>query len=163
MPEGHGKSSAESQSPNEPPLSPLRLEWLPFTQGVRSLLVPQPDDRPLDQYLALRDSALAQVQNEQFLGELDQLWKSKASASEQEVMRALVMELKAFTLAQEVAQSTAKDVQEAKGWQSKFLDRASIAVGSTNDILEDSPWYAKVGVSLFKEVIDIFRGQKTRD
>ena len=160
MSDAPGKSSGKTQSPGEPPLSPLRLEWLPFTNGVRSLLVPQPDDRPLDQYLAFRDSVLFQVQNEQFLRELDELWRSHLGGPGQEVLRALMTELKAFTLAQEVAESTtAKDSPEAKGWQSKFLDRASIAVGSTKDVLEGSPWYAKVAVSLFKEAIDVFRGK----
>jgi hypothetical protein len=158
MSEPPAQSSGESPPSGEPPLSPLRLEWLPFTKGVRSLLVPQPDDRPLDQYLAFRDSVLALVQDPQFLGELDQQWRSQGTGPGHEALRALVMELKAFTLAQEVAQAT-EDPAEAKGWQSNFLGRASIAVGSTKDLLDGLPWYAKGAVTLFKEVIDVFRSK----
>ena len=161
MPEAPGQPPGESPPPPaEPPLSPLRLEWLPFTKGVRSLLVPQPDDRPLDQYLPFRDSVLAQVQDPQFLAALDEEWRSRRDGQGEEVLRALVMELKAFTLAQEVAQATAKSPEETKGWQSNFLGRASIAVGSTKDLLKESPWYVKGGVTLFKEVIDMFRGKR---
>jgi hypothetical protein len=105
----------EKQSPpNEPPLSPLRLGWLPFIKGVQTFLVPQPDDRPLDQFLALRDSALAQVQSKEFLDELDKEWERQKGKPGEELLRAVVMELKAFTLAQEVAHATAKDPAEKK-------------------------------------------------
>ena len=146
------------QHPSEPPLSPLRLEWLPFTKGVRSLLVAQPDDRPLDQYLALRDNALAQVQSDQFLDELDKQWNSQKGEPGEEVLRALAAELKAFGLAQEVADATSRDPAEKRKWQSKFLGRASITVGSAKDLLDKSPWYVKGGVTVFKEVIDVFSG-----
>jgi hypothetical protein len=159
MPEPGQRSGEKPPPPSEPPLSPLRLEWLPFTKGVRSLLVPQPDDRPLDQYLALRDNALAQVQSDQFLDELDKQWNSQKGGPNEEVLRALVMELKAFTLAQEVADTISKDDAEKKKWLSKFLDRASVAVGSSKELLDKSPWYVKGGVTVFKEVIDVFSGK----
>ena len=126
---------------------------------AQTFLVPQPEDRPLDQYLALRDNALAQVQSEQFLDELDKKWASQKGGPGEEVLRAHVMELKAFTLAQEVARATANDAAETKKWLSNSLGRASIAVGSTKELLAESPWYVKGAVTLLKEVIDVFSGK----
>ncbi len=50
--------------------TPIQSAWMDLTIGVRGLLVPQLDDRPLDQYLVLRDNVLALAQSPQFLAEL---------------------------------------------------------------------------------------------
>jgi hypothetical protein len=161
-----------NQPPPEPPLAPLALEWLTFSNGVRSLLVPQTDDRPLDQYLGFRDKVMELVQNREFLNAINQVWNGQFASppsidpAQQEALDTLVMELKAFTLALEVAQATEK-TEDSKRWWSKLLGRASTTVGSVKDVLDkllpEMPWYLKssvtCGLTLFKELIDIFRAK----
>lgn len=42
-------------------------DWLRFVDSLRVLLVHQLDDRPLDQFLPLRDAVLALVSSQEFL------------------------------------------------------------------------------------------------
>ena len=125
---------------------------------MRSLLVPQPDDRPLDQYLAFRDTVLTLVRDQRFLVDLDKGWATQFS-NEPAISNALLMELNAFPLAVEVAQATERASGESKGSLTKWLSRASTVTGSVKDLLESLPWYAKSSMTLFKELLDLFRGK----
>src|SRR5438034_641223 len=100
--------------PDNPAQTPIQVAWIAFATSVRSLLTSQLDDRPLEQYLAFRDTILALVQNERFLRELNQAWGK--SSNTPEIRDALLMELKAFPLAVEVAQATESPAGESKGW-----------------------------------------------
>ncbi len=68
------------------------------------------------------------------------------------------MELQAFPLAVEVAEKTAKE-EGKKGWWRKILGRASTTTGSVKDLSDNLPPYAKGALTLFKELIDLFKGQ----
>ena len=76
-----------------------------------------------------------------------------------EIKSALILELNAFSRAVEVAQATEKTEGGFKGWISKWLGRASTVTGSVKDILDNLPPYAKNAITLFKELIDIFKGK----
>jgi hypothetical protein len=67
--------------PDDPNLSRIENAWLRFVRNVRDILVFQADDRPLDQYLAFRDEALALVESNEFLAELKNIW-TEATALE---------------------------------------------------------------------------------
>lgn len=137
--------------------TPIQTAWLKFAMSVQSLLVPQVDDRPLDQYLAIRDAVLVLVQSNQFLAELNKGWSETLSATP-EIKTALLLELEAFPRAVEVAQTIAKP-EETKGWWRNMLGRASTVSGSVKDIVENLPPYARHGLVLFKELIDLFKGK----
>jgi hypothetical protein len=131
-----------------------------FTNNVRVLLVPQPDDRPLDQYLAFRDTVLALVQSPQFLKDLDDEWGPFTDYPKHAIGQALLMELKAFSHALEVVQAMDRVTPEPerKPWWKKLLGRASTATGSVKDLFENLPSHVKGGLTLLKELIDLFRG-----
>lgn len=44
-----------------PEPTPIEIAWLNYVKSVQILLVPQEDDRPLDQYLPLRDAVMTLV------------------------------------------------------------------------------------------------------
>jgi len=139
----------------------IQIAWIDFVRSVKLLLVPQTDDRPLDQYLALRDSVLVLVQSERFLKELNEAWPPVSPSGNfplPEIRDTLLLELQAYPRAIEVAQATAKP-EEAKGWWGKMLTRASTVSGSVKDLLENLPPYAKNAITLFKELIDLFKGK----
>ncbi len=141
--------------------SPIRIAWIGFVKNVQVLLVPQADDRPLDQYLPFRDAVLVLVQNDQFLTALDQAWPPGDPSHNlefTEIGDALLLELQAFPRAVEVAQAIQKP-EEAKGWLAKMLGRASTVTGSVHDLLENLPPAVKSALTLFKELLDLFKGK----
>ena len=140
---------------NEISQTPIQIAWLNFTKSVQILLVPQVDDRPLDQYLSFREEVLALVQNEHFLNDLNVGMGPPPEPSG--IVNALLAELRAFPLAVEVAQTTGKP-EETKSWWGKMLSRASTTVGSVQDLMQNLPPYAKSALILFKELIDLFKG-----
>lgn len=145
--------------PDDTSYSDIQAAWMNFTNSVKFLLVPIPDDRPLDQYLAFRDKVMAMVQNQQFLNELQQVWPPFTDFPKVETGNALIMELKAFPLAIEVAKATEKDTRESKGWFYKWLGRASTVTGSVKDLVDTLPDYAKGAITLFKELTDLFKSK----
>ncbi len=134
--------------------TPIQTAWINFTNSVKLLLIPQPDDRPLDQYLAFRDTIITLVQNEKFLTDLKEAWAPFTDKPKIDVGNALLIEMKAFPLAVEVAQAT-----EKLTWKPKWLSRASTVTGSVKDVIEGLPEYAKSAITLFKELIDLFKGK----
>ncbi len=138
----------------------IKIAWMDFTNSVRFLLVPIPDDRPMDQYLAFRDKVLSMVQDQKFLNEIQQAWPSLTDAPKIGIGEALLMELKAFPLALEVAKATEKDSRESKKWFSKWLGRASTVSGSVKDLVDNLPGYAKSAITLFNELLDLFKGKE---
>jgi hypothetical protein len=133
----------------------LEAPWRAYVKSVRVLLVPDPDDRPLDQYLEMRDRVLGIVESYEFTRDLEVPWNSNLS---DDVRAALLSELKALPLAVEVASATAKSDSEKTGWFKRLLGRASTVAGSVKDILANLPPNVKNGLTLLKEVIDIFKG-----
>lgn len=154
--------------PNNVEQTAIQIAWIKYVKSVQILLVPQIDDRPLDQYLAFRDSVLDFVQGERFLAELNEAWGppdgSPFPSSPPpyyplpEIRRALLQEIQAFPLAVEVAQATQKP-GESKGWWGKMLNRASTVSGSVKDLMDNLPPYGRNAITLFKELIDLFKGK----
>lgn len=146
--------------PNGITRTPIQIAWLNFTKSVQVFLVPQPDDRPLDQFLSFRDAVLSLVQGESFLTQFNQSWtpEDEKKNSPAEIKDALLMEIQAFPLAVEVARATSKP-EESKGWWKTMLGRASTVSGSVKDLMEHLPPSAKQARTLFKELIDLFRGK----
>lgn len=135
--------------------SPIQRAWLRFVQGVHALLVPRPDDRPLDQYLAVRDAVVPLVQSETFLTDLQQAWGPLGNTPLLAVGQALLLELEATSRALEVAQATTPPNEATAGTKAS-LGRASIVCGSVKDLVEALPAPAKAGLTLLNEVIDLF-------
>lgn len=143
---------------DEANMTPFQIAWLNYVKGVRVLLVPQVDDRPLDQYLSFRDTVLALVQNERFLRDIDNGLVSITEPKDTADIRdALLLELEAFPRAVDVYQNAAQP-EERKVWWRSMLSRAGTVSGSVKDIAENLPPYAKQGLTLFKELIDLFKG-----
>jgi hypothetical protein len=97
-------------------LTPIQFAWINYVQSVRALLVPQVDDRPLDQFLVFRDSVLKLVQGPQCLEALDYGWTGRISPpNDSEVNQMLLPELEAFPRAVEVSQAAASPEEEKVG------------------------------------------------
>ncbi|HQY57231.1 MAG: hypothetical protein KA240_01640 [Nitrospira sp.] len=138
--------------------APIQIAWINFVKSVTLLLVPQTDDRPLDQYLPFRDAVLNLVQSEKFLMEFNKGWTPPGESSEQaEIKQVFLLELEAFPRAVEVVQATTGP-EESKASLKHWLGRASTVCGSAKDLKEDLPWYAKGGLTAFKELLDVFKG-----
>lgn len=137
--------------------TPIQVAWINYSKSVQLLLVPQSDDRPLDQYLSFRDAVLSIVQGEDFLFDLNSGWPAPPSIPN-EIQRALLLELEAFPRAVEVAQATEKPEEPKALWRS-MLSRAGTVSGSVKDLLENLPPSAKQSLTLFKELIDLFKGK----
>lgn len=132
----------------------IQTAWINFVKSVRGLLVPQADDRPLDQYLEFRDAVLTIVEGEQFLADLNTGWGTAVD----EIRKALLLELRVFPRAVEVAQATTK-VEERQGWLNKMLGRASTVSGSVKDLIDNLPPYVKSALTLFNELVELFKGK----
>ena len=137
--------------------TPLQAAWMTFAEAVQSLLGPQADDRPLDQYLAFRDRVMALVKSDAFVNGLVFPVRPDADPSLQLVDDALLAELRAFARAAEVARAE-EDTPAWKRWVNRLLGRAGTVSGSVKDLLEDLPSIVKSGLTLFKEMIDLFKG-----
>lgn len=146
--------------PDEPTQTPIETAWLSFSNAVRLLLVPLPDDRPMDQFLAFRDEVMALVQSPAFLTDLQTAWAAFTDTPKLEVGKALVMELEAFARAVEVARTTATSKKEKKGWFRKLLGKSSTVAGSVKDIIDGLPPLAKGGITLFRQLVDLFAGKR---
>jgi hypothetical protein len=140
----------------------VQTAWLNFIAALQSLLGPRPDDRPLDQYLAFRDAVLAMVRSPQFLQELNGAWRAATKPPGSAPRHLLLLELEAFPRAVEVARATepaeaAPTAGEVKKkWYTKWIGRAGTAAGSVNDLLANLPPLAKSGLTLLKELTDLF-------
>lgn len=152
------REDPEVEMPEGTEGTPIQIAWINFVKNVQVLLVPQADDRPLDQYLSFRDAAIELVQNEQFLIELNAAWPPLTDHPLTEIGDTLLLELQAFPRAVEVAQATEKP-EEKKSWWKKMLDRASTGAGSVKDLLQNLPPYAKSALTLFSELIELFKGK----
>jgi hypothetical protein len=144
--------------------TPIQSAWIAFVGSLRQLLVVQPDDRPLDQYLAFRDTVLRLVENQKFLDELKAAWPVVSNMPpdypEEEINNALLMELRAFPLAVEVAQATARNTDEPVWERFKtWLGRGSTITGSVKDLLDHLPPWAKSVLTMLKELLDLFTGK----
>ena len=137
----------------------IRIDWLNFIEALKSLLVPQQDDRPLDQYLQFRDAVIALVTSENFLAELHNVWSNHNDNNkllDHKVKELLLLELRAFAPAVAVA-DLASNPPEKKSWWRSLLGKAGTTVGSVKDLIPDIP-LLKGGLTVLNELIDIFKG-----
>src|SRR3954454_5266643 len=141
--------------PNNPNETPIQSAWLDFTGSLRVLLVPLPDDRPLDQFLVFRDGVLGLVESPQFLTDLQAGWI--ASENEGAAGDLFLGELRAFPRAIEVAQAEEKAGTEHKGWRSRWLGRGATIVGSAKDLLDKAPNSVKIALKLLGEALELFK------
>jgi len=101
------------------------------------------------------------VAHPEFLKGLQESWPV-ATANQTDIQRQehirglLLMELRAFPVAVEVAQARKSD-EEHKSRLRKLLGRASTVTGSVKDIIENLPPHVKMGLIAFKQLLDIFK------
>lgn len=150
--------------PDNTNYTPIQSAWIAFIASLRKLLVVQPDDRPLDQYLAFRDAVLRLAEDQKFLDELQQAWPFVANAPPgfpgEEINNALLIELRTFPLAVEVALATERDPDKTVWGRFKnWLDRGSTVTGSVKDLLDHLPPWAKSVLTLLEELLNLFKGK----
>lgn len=157
--------------PDDLNLSRIENAWLRFVRNVRDILVFQADDRPLDQYLAFRDEALALVESNEFLAELNNIWTDATApgstqltpeqVSQRRVVNLAILELESSAREMEIAKLLpAIEPEQRKGWFRKALGRGSTVTGSVKDILEDfikKYPLLKGGFTVFRELLDLFK------
>jgi len=145
--------------PAAPNYTPIQQAWSAFAESVQVLLAPQPDDRPLDQFLAFRDRVMTLVRSEQFVTQLKRPTRTADAVLLEQADDALLAELQAFPRAVEVARTVEPASPEGKRWLAGLLGRAGTVAGSVKDLLENLPPLAKNGLTLFKELVDLFKRQ----
>jgi len=82
--------------PAAPNYTPIQQAWSAFAESVQVLLAPQPDDRPLDQFLAFRDRVMTLVRSEQFVTQLKRPTRTADAVLLEQADDALLAELQAF-------------------------------------------------------------------
>lgn len=94
---------------SKPTADEFGAAWIKFVASTRLLLVINPDDRSLDQFMILRDHVLEIVNNDSFINELKAAWDvprwDQTGTDDRGIGRALFEELAAFSRAVEVAQA----------------------------------------------------------
>jgi hypothetical protein len=140
-------------------LTPIQAAWINFTTSVRALFVVQPDDRPLDQYLEFRDKVISLIESPSFLAEIETAWAPLTDTPRLQLGEALLVELRAFPRAMEVAKASDATSDQSKGFLGRWLPRASTVAGSVEDLMEGLPTYAKGALTLFKELCSLFKGK----
>jgi hypothetical protein len=134
--------------------------WVGFVRSLGGLLAPQPEDRPLDQYLHLRERVLTLVQAPEFLSDLHKAWGPASAGAaprlDPRISAALLAELRAFPLAVEVARTTEAEPGEKRGFWRRLLGRAGTTVDSVRDLADLTP-FGKAVLTLTKELIDLFK------
>lgn len=136
--------------------TPAQQAWLEFVNTMRALLVPRADDRPLDQYLALRDNAIRLAQSPAFLEDIQNTWGALTNVPVgPEIADALLLELQALPRAAEVARAT--DNADSGTVVSRLLSRASTTLDSIKEFANMTP-LGKGVLTLLKEVVDLFKG-----
>jgi hypothetical protein len=149
-----------------PNTMPIEGAWLNFVHSLSDLLVIQPDDRPLDQYLRFRDEVLALVKSTDFLQDLKKSWPVEATTAKPaiplQIANLVLLELESSAKAAEVAKTLQATDAERKTWFRTLLGRGSTVTGSVADILEkvlsDYP-LVKGGLIVFRELLDLFKGE----
>jgi hypothetical protein len=143
------------------PLPPIRWDLLkdfpPFVKAVRSLLSADADHVPIQHYNTLRNKVFLILEDEKFLAAITKAW-NELKPEQDDVKDAMLEELRAFSGALESANAEEKKNPDVSWW-SASLGWASTSIGSLKDILEETP-YVKNVLTLFKEVVDIFRGKE---
>jgi len=119
-------------------------------------MVVDADNRPLDQFLAVRDHALGIVQSEVFENQLEKEWFE--ANLQPDVRAGLIAEMGAVPRAFEVSQATGS-AAEQKGWRKHLLEVSSTVVESVKDFFSNSNnGYVKSALTLLKESVDIYKG-----
>jgi len=145
--------------PDKPPHDAIGPAWLEFIDSSMVLLTPLPDDRGADQFLDFRREVLALAKSEEFLSEL----KEKCQAlhvnltQHKPIAALLVMELKAFPLAMEVAGPELK-APDATAKRRRWGERADTVLKSVGDLLKDLPPWAKMTITLVRELYALLKG-----
>lgn len=138
-------------------LTPIQAAWISFAESVQGLLVAQPDDRPLDQYVEFRNQVMKLVRSDEFVTALIIPVRTGATASLTSIDDALLAELRAFPRAVGIA-GDLETAPERPRWFKRLLGRAGTVAGSVKDLLENAPPLVKNGLTLFKELVALFKG-----
>lgn len=142
--------------------SEIEDAWLSFAKSARSVFEIQLDDRALDQYLEFRDRVFSLIEGEKFCASLREALQPQPDnrmPPDKMIVEALMLELRAFPRAVEVAVATEGQPIKAKVPDNRWISRAKTVAGSVSDILENLPPYAKAALTLFKELCALFDGR----
>jgi hypothetical protein len=142
-------------------LSAIRSAWLGFVKVMGELLKSTKNRRHSDQFLELRDKVLELVRSEKFLMQLENAWSptgtdNTKNPDREEILALLLLEIRSFIRGVEIA-SVAKKSERPKRWRDFFLDKGAVVIGSVKDVSLNLPWYVKDGLTVFKEVCDLFK------
>jgi hypothetical protein len=158
----------------DPDLKSIENVWRKFVETMAHVLVMQPDDRPLDQYLAFRDEVLTLVTSNEFLTQLKAIWPVGETGGRAEkavpdwekidtrIANLVLLEIESSARAAEVAKTAQGTDDERKERFNKILGRGSTVTGSVQDILKnilDKYPLLKGGLTVFRELLDIFKGK----
>jgi hypothetical protein len=104
-----------------------------------------------------RHKVFSILENQKFLDAINKAWNAP-SVEDEDVRDDMLEELRGVPRALESAKAEEKKNPDAP-WRNALLSWASTTVGSLKDLLKEAPWYVKNVLTLFKELIDIFRGK----
>ena len=126
--------------------------WIGFLENLGVVLEASEKAEGLKQFAAFRKQVITLVLDGEFIEELDRSFES-LSSTDSKIADALLEELRAFSSS--ILETKKK--RKKKGWLKRWLGRGKAIVGSVDDLLDALPSWAKAGLTLLKELIDIFR------
>jgi len=168
MPDQYSSLPLPEEPTSLPEWLPEQRAWINFTISLRKPFT-EIDDVDLLPFHTLRNSIILFVENPTFLQQFRQGW-SEAFAPNPQYPQARMnllgdlfyQELEAFTnsvKAQQESESPSNELppEERKSFWRKILGRGSTVVGSAKDLIDNNP-ELKMGFTLLKELLDIFKG-----
>lgn len=149
---------------DQPDQGEFATTWSRFVRAARRLLAGVPQERLLDPYLPLKDAALDAAESRRVVAALQRAWEQrhetvdKPGESEPVVTHLLLLEVRAFPAAVELAQIEEKTGEERRSIVKRLLGLGKTTVDSVREILDDLPPLAKGALTVLGEVFDLFRG-----
>ena len=136
--------------------------WSRFVGALKRLLSGVPQQRALDPYMPLRDAALQAAESPQLKNELEAAWLKlhgpKNEGTAPQIAHLLLMELRAFPSAVEIAEAEQNAQKEPSLSKRHLLSIGETTIDSIKDILENLPPLAKGALTALSEILKIFRG-----
>jgi len=142
--------------------------WKKFIYNMGDLISSRKDDATLKPFEGFQRSVLDFALEERFVKQLGDEWEEMyKSHQNNQGAKALLMEIQAFSESVD-AHRNQRRKRWTIGWLFKYkwkefaeklklISRGSTVIGSVKDIFKNLPDWAKITLTLFKELADIFK------
>ena len=146
----------------------FELAWLQFLESVKKLVRISPEERGMGQFQELKEHVFKMLENPFFLEQLRLAFQNlitenseNAQQAQAAIGEALILELTGFSKGVAIILDLSKEdtpKEKRKGWKiRKWFGRGSTVNKSVKDLLTDLPFWAKGTLTVFGELLDLFK------